>query len=324
MDYRGQSGEWLFWFSLAVVTIAHAQLAYLVLTYSPESDGAIETQTAAISINLEASDILDAAEQSASTEQTAAGAPGVTAEKISDKPEPVEEVAELEKVEAEPESEPEPVEQKPERIETEPVTKPLPKPQPETETKAETEPAPIAETIKAEAPQDRTLEQAEDALEQAMLAELKRREEAERKARSARKSRQPREKSARKQKKHEQRQKKRTVRNTHSSAGGSSNSRSSSARVSASTGSIRNYMSIIRSRIARNKPSGRVTGKVVIALSLSTSGNLQSARIIRSSGNGSLDRQVLSAVRRAAPFPHAPAGISSSQLSNIKVPFTFQ
>lgn len=318
MAYRGQSGEWLFWSSLAVVTIVHALLAYLVFTYSRESHGAIEIQTAAISINLEASDILDAVEQSASTEQTAAGFPGGPAQEIPDEPGPVEKVAEPAKVKADPPFEPNPVEEQPVPAEAEP------EPQTETVTKTEIEPAPPSESIEQEPSEDSTLQEAEDALERAMQVEIKRHEEAERKTRLEPKTREYRKKLAREQERHEERRKKRTARNTYSGAGGSSNSRSSSARVSASTGSIRNYASIIRSRIARNKPPSRLTGKVVFALSLSTSGRLRSARIIRSSGNRTLDKQALSAVRRAAPFPRAPAGISSNQLSYIEVPFNFR
>jgi len=276
MAGRVQSGEWLFWFSLAAVTLVHVQLAYFALTYAPDRQGAIETQTTAISINLEASDVLDAAEDSNSAVQAAAGAFGEAAK---------EEPGELEPVE-----EPEPVVEKTE---------------PDPAANTEAGPPPTTESIKEEPPQETRIEQAENALERAMQAELKRREEAERQERLARE------------------EKRRETRSTPSGAGGSGNSGSSSARISASTGSIRNYASMIRSRIARNKPSAYHSGNVVIALNLSTSGGLQSARIVQSSGNKVLDRQALSAVRRAAPFPQPPAGVHSSQLS-FTIPFTFQ
>lgn len=316
MAYRCQSGEWLFWFSLAAVMIVHAQLAYLVFASPAKKSGAIEMQTTAISINLEASDILDAAKQSASTEQTAAGSPGQTAEEIQDEQEPAEQVAEPETVEAEPQPESDPVEEKLERAEFEPASEPELFPEPVM--KAETEPALLTESIPDEPPEDTMLQEAEHALERAMQAELKRREEAERKAVRERQARKRREKLAMEQERREQRKKKRIARNSQSGAGGASNSRSSSARISASTGAIRNYASMIRSRIARYKPSTAHTGGVAISISLTASGGLKSVAIIRSSGNRTLDRQMLSAVRRAAPFPRPPDGTSPNQSFTVQ------
>jgi protein TonB len=202
------------------------------------------------------------------------------------------------------------------------MVKAEPETQPEPVTKTEAEREPLTESI--EEPQDRTREQAEAALERAMQAEMKRREEAERQAKVERETREHRETMAREQKKREQREKQRTARSSNSGAGGSSKINSSSGRVSASTGSILNYKSLIQSRIARNRPATAYTGNVVIVLSLTTSGRLKSIRVTRSSGNSALDRQALSTVRRAAPFPPAPSGIHPGSLSNVVVQLNFQ
>jgi TonB family protein len=319
---RVRSGEWLFWFSLVAATLLHIQLAYLLLTYSPQKTGAIQIPTAAITINLEASDVLDAVDLSTTLRRASSGMPGENAEKEPEKlepkelepayePEPVEEEPKPKPAEDEPEHEP--VEEKPE---PEPVEeKPEPKPEPEPRPEPQPEPEPIEE----EPLQNTTLQQAEDALERAMLEEIKRREEAERDAQKRRK-----EHDRLVKKRPEQPERKRRQRTTQSGGGGDRGSDFSRGRVSATTGSISNYASSVRARIARNKPgSGGRRGTVVVSLSVSTTGSLQSVRVVRSSGNGAIDNLALSAVRRSAPFPRPPAGARAGQLS-FSIPFSFQ
>lgn len=313
MAGRKQSGEWLFWYSLIVVAAAHAALGYLALPHTPEKHGAIAAETTAISISLEASDILEAIEQSDSAEAAAAGVPSETAEELPDRPEPIEKP---QTVGDNAEPQPSPI-----ADETE-TTDARPEPQSKPEPVVKAEAVPVLESTPEEQPQDRTLELAEAALERAMQAEIQRREEIERQV--YREAREQREKLAQEQEKREQREKQRTARSAPSGAGGTSSTNSSSGRVSASTGSIRSYKSLIQARIARNRPATAYTGDVVIELSLSTSGHLKGARVTRSSGNRALDRQALSAVRRAAPFPPAPASVDAGSLNNIEVPFNFQ
>jgi len=98
----------------------------------------------------------------------------------------------------------------------------------------------------------------------------------------------------------------------------------SGGRVSASRGSVNNYAARVRARIARNKPRGlRQRGMAVVSFGVSRSGGLRYARLVRSSGNSSLDSAALSAVRRSSPFPTPPRGASLRQLS-FSIPFHFR
>ncbi len=87
---------------------------------------------------------------------------------------------------------------------------------------------------------------------------------------------------------------------------------------------VRSYGSLVRARIARYRPRGGASkGRTVISFSLASSGSLRRARIVRSCGNAKLDRAALAAVRKAAPFPRPPAGMSARQL-RFAIPFSFR
>jgi len=87
---------------------------------------------------------------------------------------------------------------------------------------------------------------------------------------------------------------------------------------------VRRYAGIVRARIARNRPSGRGRrGTAVVRFAISRSGGLRYVRLSRSSGNGTLDRAAVSSVRRAAPFPRPPRGMSAGQRT-FSIPFRFR
>lgn len=75
----------------------------------------------------------------------------------------------------------------------------------------------------------------------------------------------------------------------------------------------------IRARVERRKHAPavarRARGTVTVALGVGRDGGLLSARISRSSGQAALDAAALSAVRRAAPFARAPAGLTKPAYS---------
>jgi protein TonB len=98
-------------------------------------------------------------------------------------------------------------------------------------------------------------------------------------------------------------------------------SAASAARVSASAGSSVNYAALVRARVAARKPGGGGRrGTVVIAFGVTRAGGLAFASISRSSGDSSLDRSVLSAVRGAGPFPSPPPGANL----RFTIPFHFK
>jgi len=95
-------------------------------------------------------------------------------------------------------------------------------------------------------------------------------------------------------------------------------------RASASPGQARSYAAAVRARIARNRPSSRGRrGTAVVRFAISRGGGLRYARLARSSGDGALDRAALASVRRAAPFPRPPRGMSAGQLT-FSIPFRFR
>lgn len=84
------------------------------------------------------------------------------------------------------------------------------------------------------------------------------------------------------------------------------------------------YRQKVRARLAEFKPSGGAgSGMVVVTFTLSKSGDVSSASILRSSGEPELDESVLAAVRRAAPFPKTPPSARAEQRRFV-VPFLFR
>jgi protein TonB len=87
---------------------------------------------------------------------------------------------------------------------------------------------------------------------------------------------------------------------------------------------VRDWASRISAHLARNKRypgdalARGIGGTAVVAFSIDNAGNVGAVRLVRSSGNASLDRETQDLVRRAAPFPIPPQGKAS-----ITVPVNF-
>jgi protein TonB len=100
--------------------------------------------------------------------------------------------------------------------------------------------------------------------------------------------------------------------------------KSSPGTVSASRGTANNYAGRVRARLASRRPRNMLgQGTAVVRFGLSRSGSVRYVKLARSSGNRSLDSAALAAVRRAAPYPRPPAGMSLRQLS-FSIPFYFK
>ena len=103
-----------------------------------------------------------------------------------------------------------------------------------------------------------------------------------------------------------------------------SGKKASSGAVSASRGAMNSYAGRVRARIASRKPRGmRARGTAHVSFGISHSGGLRYVRLLRSSGNKSLDSAAISAIRRSSPFPRPPAGMSLRQLS-FNIPLYFK
>jgi protein TonB len=91
-----------------------------------------------------------------------------------------------------------------------------------------------------------------------------------------------------------------------------------------SSRAIRDWASRVSAHLARNKRYPRdalalgIGGTAAVAFSLDGGGNVTAVRLVRSSGNTSLDRESQDLVRRASPFPAPPQGRAS-----ITVPVNF-
>lgn len=81
-----------------------------------------------------------------------------------------------------------------------------------------------------------------------------------------------------------------------------------------------NYRGRVQSHLARYKRKvGSSKGRVVVSFSLSGSGGVRGVRVVRSSGNGSIDRAAISMVKRASPFPRMPAGGPASMRFSVPI-----
>lgn len=338
MSDRGGSFRWLFWPSLLASVLLHIGAVAALLLLRDEKSGAVQQPTEAISVNIEATEVLQSVQQAPST--TAAG--GQTA------PVPPKELKLEEKPDEQP-PEPEPPAEKPEeQPKLVKPDQPSPEPQPAEET-AQEQPQQPEPDLAADRERERL---AEEALRKAQAEEAERREaerreaqrkeaehrraeredaerkEAERRAgerqeqlKREAEAREERERAEERREAREQARKRRQQQNA--GASGSSGAQASKGRVSASQGAVRNYGGQVRSCLNRNKPrSLGASGRVTIAIAISSSGGLTSARIVSSSGNSKLDQAAVATARRCSPFPQPPADSSDSQ-RRFTIPFTF-
>jgi protein TonB len=91
--------------------------------------------------------------------------------------------------------------------------------------------------------------------------------------------------------------------------------------VSAGAGALDAYQGKVRSKLIKSvrKPSGRYDGgEARVMFTLDARGRVLTASLSRSSGDDKVDKAVLAAVSRAAPFPPIPEGAGKSTWS-----FTF-
>jgi len=297
--HRSGAEGWLIWLSIAVSIALHlAGYAYLALNVDPDH-GSVRTATAAISINLQQTEIVDAVEDSPAKEAQASVARAGSAS-------------------------PEPADGKPDDDV-----------QAEAKNKADEEREQRdaeAERARQEAEAQRLQEERDReqrAAEQKRQAEERARREREA-AEKARREREAAEKRQReRQKKADDARRRRAAEKAQKSASEASasakkNAETRRARVSASRGDILDYAARVNAWIARNKPSARgVRGRAVVYFKLSSTGRLISARIARSSGDQRLDRAAVTAVQRSSPFPRPPKGATSAQL-RFSFPVTFR
>lgn len=83
----------------------------------------------------------------------------------------------------------------------------------------------------------------------------------------------------------------------------------------ASATSIATWRGTVVAHLNRKKrPPGGARGIATVAFRIDRNGNVKSARLLRSSGNSSLDREALALVRRASPVPRPPPNVPGGSL----------
>ena len=282
----------------------HAGAAAAFLVWFEPKPGAISAPTEAITIELIASEVIEAAEPAASTATAAANAPDAQAGSTHEAP------AREEQDTPEP-----PAESPPQRTEHETSLTGESRPEPDETREALTkrhakatspdEPLAIPEFSVAAPDAHEPLEVARPPLAAPATPANPPNHPAKQSARNKSKASVPSRKGG-------------------APSRAEHGSKAAAARASASTGAALNYASIVRARVASRRPPGQgQRGTVYITFGVSPSGGLTFANVSRSSGDPSLDRNVLAAVRSAAPFPAPPSGASLRQ-RQFSMPFHFQ
>jgi len=90
---------------------------------------------------------------------------------------------------------------------------------------------------------------------------------------------------------------------------------------------VANWQRLLVAQLERHKrypphAHGKV-GEARLAFSIDRTGQVTASRIVRSSGSDALDEEALALIKRAAPLPSPPAGISDDQLSFV-VPIRYR
>jgi protein TonB len=89
----------------------------------------------------------------------------------------------------------------------------------------------------------------------------------------------------------------------------------------ATTAALTSWQRLLVAQLERHKrypPQARgKVGEAKLAFSIDRSGRVVESRILHSSGSDALDREALALLRRAAPFPVPPAGLSDDRLSFV-------
>ena len=297
---RNRKDGWLFWALLGVSLAMHLGVVGHMLRHSATGDfGAIDSPTTAISVNIERTAVLDAAEESPDTAASAQRAPATRQD--------YREEQAREAVPPKPDMEPDMEEAA--RIAEEETKRT------ETERLAEQERLRLAEEA---------LQRAEDAEREAQQRRVEEeRRTAEEVRQKERAEAEARERVAREDDRKRKNQDEQQAREQQDAVQGSAGVEASSGQVSASQGAMRRYGAVLQARVARRKPAGGGRGQVVIGFGLTATGNLTYVRVVSSSGDNSLDERALAAIRAASPFPPPPAEARADQLQ-YTFPFTFR
>jgi periplasmic protein TonB len=277
-------GQAIFAVTLAVSLIAHAWAVAALLQSRSRELGSVDDPTAAISVNLETTDVVDAME-SAAAKQAASSPAGAPVEAVKETKEKPDEVKETEAL--------------PEASKLQAGEQARLVAQAEAERQRAADEAEIEKKVKEEAEREETKRRAEKEEEAQKLAETekiekKQREKAQQSAAAG-----------------------------GAGTMGAEDAQKSQGRISASQGSILNYGASLRALISSHTPRNIRQTSVRLSFSIAPSGGLSAIGVSKPSNNPEVDRRMVELVRNlSSRFPAPPAGASVNQLSfNIEIIF---
>jgi protein TonB len=99
------------------------------------------------------------------------------------------------------------------------------------------------------------------------------------------------------------------------------------AKSASGTASVASYQARVRAQLTRHRsypPEAarrRLSGTATVSFTINAGGRVVAARLVRSSGQGVLDRAALAMVRRASPFPPIPPGMGGQ--ITVQAPIRF-
>lgn len=269
---RARKGAWASEFvTIGLSIAAHAAVASAFLVQPPNQTGNIKTPSQAISVELIATDVIDAVDVGDTDLATVSSAAAAGSA-----------ISEVQPVEAA-EIEPRDVSDAANAADVE-------------ETRATDDLVVITGQSAAEIPVNRTRTPPKKVAARPPPAQKSTKEKPKRQLQKANRQRDTKKASQNK-----------SDRNASSGARVSNAKAGAKARLSASRGDIAGYAARVRARVAQRRPGGNgARGTVVVSFSISASGSVSSVQIRSSSGNRRLDSGALSAVRGAGPFPPTP------------------
>jgi TolA protein len=345
---------------LALSAALHGGGLYYVISHA-KIPGATDIPTAAISVSLTPTRVLDSMNDTGAVETAGSGMLGEGGQAASEPeqtlPDPDADAKERQKAEVETrenaEAEAKAVAEEQKRAETEArereeakaraLAEAREKAETEARARAEQEAKALAEAranteiaARARAEAEARTKEAEARATERERAETEAREKEKEKEKADRRKlaevqeRKEQEEAKEEQERRAEAAKRKKQRDARAPGGASSGNtekprRPESGRVSASTGELLNYKARVRSHIARNLPRGRSggSGNIAFNIRLGESGEVLAVRILRSTGNAQLDQAALAALRQAAPFPRAPQNTNAGERT-FESYFTFR
>lgn len=216
--------------------------------------------------------------------------------------------------------------------EPQPAPRPEPAPQPAPQSRPDPAPAPQPQTApprpdpaKLEEQKRAEQKKREEEARQKAEAERKKREEAERKRREEAERKRREEEAARKRREEaERRRQEEQAKKALAEAIAAEEAAMAAQQEGQLVQGIADLIRVAVERSWSRPPSARTGMRTLLAIQLSSSGEVVGVSVVRSSGNAEFDQSAINAVRRASPFEEVrklPAGAFERRLRQFQLDF---